>query len=901
MKKDYFFITTIILCLIIAILCQWDLQDYGIIISPEHKSKFLWGTYKPNLYFAMKERRNSTAVFGIMWYGADKSENYFIQGNITDRIRHNCDMKDKLKYHWMAHNGEDYGQQHIHDEINELRLATIFTKRAFDNENNQIWEAIITGDKLHRYYNKTQEKVNEKLMEERKANKSIALILYTSLENYNVAEKSYFSKVDIKEVEDNKNDNKEGEDDDADEEEREIKNKNNNSSSGISDKGKFIEVLITHHYKNNTKAFIKYSIPKTSLINYSSQIYRKKYEETWKVKRFIAEELQENEISLDTANNFALFTESKQIKTPNIVAVQLILKSPFKIRVTYANKIEELSNIPLPKLEKYMQAKLNQVNKRFDNVFVPKYTTLNVISNQNEIYQLKSMLKEAVGNIFGGIGYYWGKIKIHFDDKPEKGYHQGFRYALDDKGLFTASPCRSFFARGFLWDEGFHNILISQFNFNITIDIIDSWLSTMSATGYIAREQIRGAEQESQVEQKFIEQDKMIANPPTFIFAINNIVNYYKFHSEEKDLKLMHNFLKKVYDKFSSWYEWFEFYQKSSSSTGNKREAASNKYYSWQGRNSEHNLASGLDDFPRGMTPNIYEKHLDLYVWVLELASCLRNLSEIFDYEIVAHFDQKIKDMKSNLISFKDPKLNILNDFLGPQFKLINSNNFKRPVFPINWRGDNKCGDPVKHAPNPIGANVTDCNPYSTNNCCSEFGWCGSGPQFCSCPNCRKSLKLEDRGYSKEETFNPHLGYVTLFPLMFGHLDGKSDEFFNLLRILSSTDELNSPFGIRSLSKSDLLYHSGDDYWRGHIWINMNYLTLRGLKLFYSESTEVAELYNSLRNKIVSTVYNEWKRSGMFYESYSDIDGKGLKASPFSGWTSLIVNIITENFDAEIF
>jgi mannosyl-oligosaccharide glucosidase len=52
--------------------------------------------------------------------------------------------------------------------------------------------------------------------------------------------------------------------------------------------------------------------------------------------------------------------------------------------------------------------------------------------------------------------------------------------------------------------------------------------------------------------------------------------------------------------------------------------------------------------------------------------------------------------------------------------------------------------------------------------------------------------------------------------------------------LTSSPNELWSDDGIRSLTVSDPLFGQGDDYWRGAIWIPMNWLALKALKEKYT-------------------------------------------------------------------
>ena len=61
--------------------------------------------------------------------------------------------------------------------------------------------------------------------------------------------------------------------------------------------------------------------------------------------------------------------------------------------------------------------------------------------------------KEALANLFGGLGYFYGPIRIIDESDPS-----GKTWYYDEPaGLFTCTPSRPYFPRGFLWDEGFHS------------------------------------------------------------------------------------------------------------------------------------------------------------------------------------------------------------------------------------------------------------------------------------------------------------------------------------------------------------------------------------------------------------------------------------------------------------
>ena len=71
-----------------------------------------------------------------------------------------------------------------------------------------------------------------------------------------------------------------------------------------------------------------------------------------------------------------------------------------------------------------------------------------------------------------------------------------------------------------------------------------------------------------------------------------------------------------------------------------------------------------------------------------------------------------------------------------------------------------------------------------------------------------------------------HKGYISIFPFLVGLLPADSPKLNAVLDLLADPEELWSEHGLRSLSKSDEFYGTGENYWRGPIWVNINYLAV---------------------------------------------------------------------------
>ncbi|KAL3156046.1 hypothetical protein ABBQ32_013034 [Trebouxia sp. C0010 RCD-2024] len=157
-----------------------------------------------------------------------------------------------------------------------------------------------------------------------------------------------------------------------------------------------------------------------------------------------------------------------------------------------------------PALRQLMRSREEQFDQRFADTF-------GQLSEQDLPPGIQAVAKAALSNLLGGIGYFYGASLIRLPHKT---------LPSQEAGLFSAVPSRSFFPRGFLWDEGFHQLVISRWAPDMSRDMLAHWLDLMNQQGWIAREQILGAEARSRVPEEFIVQRPDSANPPTLFLAL---------------------------------------------------------------------------------------------------------------------------------------------------------------------------------------------------------------------------------------------------------------------------------------------------------------------------------------------------------------------------------------------
>ena len=111
-------------------------------------------------------------------------------------------------------------------------------------------------------------------------------------------------------------------------------------------------------------------------------------------------------------------------------------------------------------------------------------------------------------------------------------------------------PSRARFARGFAWDEGFHLLLLAEWDPILACEIMTGWFYTMDEDGYMPTEQVRGMQQEQFLRREdiILVQEKDL-KPPSFILAIKVLLK-----SEDPTVT---DYLKKLYNHVVKWHGFY--------------------------------------------------------------------------------------------------------------------------------------------------------------------------------------------------------------------------------------------------------------------------------------------------------------------------------------------------------
>ncbi|GAA5925452.1 mannosyl-oligosaccharide glucosidase [Sporobolomyces koalae] len=786
---------------------QVDLSNAEPLLQSANDS-LLWGTYRPNLYFGLRPRLPSSLLTGMMWFGAQDYHG-------LSKARHACDQGDGLVYTFTEHDGRTASKEVIKDDLNNVELTASFLKIPGASSAGG-WAVRIEGKPLRP-----------------DAMSRISLINYFGNDGA-------LSSIELDNPED-----EQGIEGDV---------KLRGSTQGLGD----YTIRIVNHEGNSpvTEGPLAGDFP--------GHLERTHYlgaptgsDQVWQAKNIFlnAIGMRSREILpsygdklLDPAVLLTLPNEARY--GANLYGFQKVYEGTWTLDIFF-----EPSGSQTGLDGSSLSTALAAASDAFESRFAAAFPAISSFTTSQQAFA-----RDILANLIGGIGYFHGNSILdgtfsHEWDDEDSRMSDGQKRTphpeiVGPTELLTATPSRSFFPRGFYWDEGFHLLLIGAWDNDLSLEILRSWIKLVDENGWVGREQILGDEARSKVPQEFQTQYPSYANPPTLTMGLTAFIGRLRqrgiqslssiFASSEQDLlaaastpslanlhlsspTLAANYLTSLYPKLKLHYEWFRSTQRGQIREYGRRSRSSVEGYRWRGRTADHVLTSGLDDYPRATPPHLGELHVDLASWMAFFARTMKQVAEFLEMdEDVEEFEDHYEDMVHNI---------------------------------------------------------------------DDLHWDEERELYCDA-----SVDSEDESY-----LVCHEGYISLFPLLLSLLEPSSPQLGPVLALLRDPERLWSPYGIRSLSKQHALFGKGEDYWRGPIWIQMNYLALGALYNKYAKEAgpyqvQAGEIYSQLRDNVINNVYKEYKRTGFVWEQYDATTGEGRRSTPFTGWTSLVTLIMAEQY-----
>lgn len=751
-----------------------------------------WGSYRPQVYFGMKTRSPNSVVTGMMWM------RQFTHVDVN--LRHTCEQGDRLQgYGWLMHDGLNFGVQEIRDK--DFTLTTEFVKR-MGGDHGGDWTWRITAKQ---HSSAPQAPV-------------ISLMFYAAADTQGSLEAHVEEKSRLASIRG------------FSEELGNFKITFGKPVTGELSTAKYASYnylktvspgleKLTDIVKHSLNRRFVYSPPSGEKRHYIA------------VDKYRPPHHQNPQRPADTR------------KESDFVVHQVTVQTPFQMEILFESG--SFRSRPNQLVGSQMTQELERRKAEFDAKFDKTFGLQAQGFSQVHIKFGKAVLS----NMLGGMGYFYGQSVV-------QSVYNEYPILYPPGALFTAVPSRSFFPRGFLWDEGFHQLLLSKWDPQVTRESIGHWMDLINVEGWIPREQILGDEARSKVPAEFVIQRNENANPPTLFLALQDLIKQLPSNPDKSESQPTLPFLRRLFPRLKTWFEWYNTTQ-----TGPLPNS-----YRWRGRDNDTNLflnpktlTSGLDDYPRASHPSAEELHVDLHCWMALTSGIMARIARLLG-EPHQEYERSHQVLSDN---------GLLNE--------------------LHWSERLRAFSDV--------GNHTEAVSLLPEKVYMSPGQARHQP-----PVTRLIRSVHQT--PKMQHVNA-LGYVSLFPFLLNVLTPDSDKLEHLFRDMRDPNKLWTPFGLRSLSRTDPLYMKRNTehdapYWRGPIWINVNYLAVRALHHYGNtegpHQEKAAALYRELRTNIINNVFRQYVDTGYIWEQYSDNTGRGQGSHPFTGWSSLTLLMMAEQY-----
>lgn len=779
---------------------------YATATKAEHDStkpledpSLIWGTYRPQIYFGIRPAISNSILSGLLWFSPTRYDSFL-------QARHDCDENDSIDgYGWKYHDGRSFAIQEIRDTPNNYLIETSWLKTGHEaasgsKRSSGSWAVRIRGTVLNPGESKyrAESRTYAHIAEHTDLAAVLSPIWYFSSESAQGSFEPLFEDQEFSEGLPSRP--KDGSESDI---------KEGRFFAGTSTGDKLSS--FTLRFKDTPGASNEPVNPFVAIEEQELEFRHTRSnwhyfgakiptEYAWRGKDVILTDISGSvKQALDTYGRenlppFAdLLTLPDEVRTsPNFIAMQRSFKGNFSIDIFYdSDETPKGSILDGNGLTAALSASKAAYQARFEQVL-----PVGKLNNDS----LVDYARDLTSQIVGSVGYYHGQsiVDRSFNHEYDEAMGSGTTDAseagrdpdpqlTEEHQLLTATPSRSKFPRGFYWDEGFHLAHIGAWDNDLALEILKSWIDLVDEDGWVGREQILGEEARSRVPVEFQTQYPLYANPPTLAMMVTSYLDR---------LQQIHG----------------DIFPLEASSVSDQTVLGS------QADRSKRYLVDAV--LARSFLNGIYPKLRRHYLWfrqtqrgqIREWDRPARARGEAFrwrgrtkDHVLTSGLDDypraevpHVGELHLDLLSW----MGAFAEAMGKVARAI---------------GEEDDAEEYEKSRRGIVQNIDDLH------------WNQKEEMYCDA-----SINGDD------ESFHVcHRGYISLFPLLLGLLQPDSPHLESTLDLLRDPEQLWSDYGIRSLSKSHPLYGQGENYWRGPVWIPLNYLALKALKMVSADERRV--------------------------------------------------------------